>query len=92
MRRSTSVVWMAIGAIVFLLGLVGAFVTFGPAVFADCGPDCVARGERRVAIGLGFAALCVAIAGAWLVRFAVRAWTARVAELTAAKLAGGRAP
>lgn len=92
MRRSTAVVWMAVGAIVALLGLVGALSTLGPAVFADCGPDCVAGGERRLAIGLGVVALAITGGGAWLVGFAVRAWNARVAEITAAKMAGGRAP
>lgn len=55
----------ALGATALLAGVVGMFFTFGPALLADCGPDCEARGEKLVAIGAGVVMLGVAALGAW---------------------------
>lgn len=57
------------------LALAGVLMTLlyvGVYFIADCGPECVARGERTLVLGLAGVGFALAVLGAWLTRRALK--------------------
>lgn len=62
-----------VGVVLAIAGLLFTVLEVGVLLIADCGPDCVARGERLL-VGLLIAAGAVVTgAGVWLVATGVKA-------------------
>lgn len=49
-------------------GVLFALLELGVLLIADCGPECVARGERLLVIALIALGVVVAVGGAWMAR------------------------
>lgn len=66
------VVAVSLGILLLVGGVLYGLLNVGVYFIADCGPDCVARGERAVVAFLAVGSFALAGLGAWLVAAGVR--------------------